>query len=191
MPRLFQFFLFSLLLPFLAQGQDPFSGELSLEEPAGATVIPEASVVEPGDYFRVAFKLNLKPHYHAYYKNPGTLGMAPSVEWELPEGFTAGELVFPIPEAIKSSATGAEAISYGYEGQITFLAQIDPSADIEAGKDYTIKGVFNWQECDATCIQGDQEFSFTVQTGQETVFLEQHEELFSNAAKMVSQDNSA
>ena len=190
MHRALTFLLTVFLMP-LALGQDPFGDSPLFQKETSATITPESTAVEPGDFFRVAFTLDLQPHYHAYYKNAGVIGDPPSVEWELPDGFTASELKFPVPTALKSSATGTEAISYGYEGKVTFLVQIDAGSDLEKGNDFTIKGTFNWQECDATCIQGNQEFSFAIKTGDETDFIEAREELFSEASTKLPQDASA
>jgi thiol:disulfide interchange protein DsbD len=175
-----------------ATAQNPFEdGGFPFEEESTAVITPEAEVVEAGWQFQVAFDLKLKPHYHAYYKNPGSTGSAPSVKWELPDGFSAGTLLFPRPEVIKSSATGAETISYGYEGQNVFVAEIEVKEGLEIGQEFEIKGTFNWQECEAICMDGSQEFSFKVKIGEEIVPLEKHEELFETARKTLPQDASA
>jgi cytochrome c biogenesis protein CcdA/DsbC/DsbD-like thiol-disulfide interchange protein len=183
--------LLTLFLLPLALAQDPFGGGFSTDQETTATVTPEASSVEPGDYFQVAFTLDLKPHFHAYYKNAGILGDGPSVEWTLPDGLTTGELKFPIPTAIKSGVAGTPAIIYGYEGNITFIAEIQASDKLEAGSELTISGTFRWQECDdSSCVPGDLPFSFNVTTG-ETTFIPANEELFENASEALPQDGSA
>ena len=175
-----------------AAAQNPFEdGGFGLEEESTAIVIPEAEVIEAGWKFQVAFDLKLKPHYHAYYKNPGSVGSPPAVSWELPEGFTAGELLFPRPEVIKSSATGTETISYGYEGRNVFVVELNTEDSLEIGKEYEIKGEFTWQECDAICEDGQQEFSFKVTIGKEMVAVEKHEELFESANKELPVDSSS
>lgn len=189
MHRVLTFILTVFLAPF-ATGQDPFGDPDFLVKETTAAIVPEATQVEPADYFRVAFTLDLQPHYHAFYKNAGIIGDPPSVKWELPEGFRASELMFPLPSAIKSSSTGTEAISYGYEGKVTFIAQVDASADLERGKEFTIKGTFEWQECDATCIQGSKDFSFAITVGEETVFVEEREAFFEEAAAKLPEDAS-
>lgn len=192
MHRTFAFLLTLLIAPFLSAQDNPFEGGLSLEKETTSAITPEASAVEPGDYFDVAFTLDLKPHFHAYYKNAGIIGDPPLVKWELPEGFTAGELRFPRPEAIKTQSGGVDAVIYGYEGVATFLAQIEASEDLEAGKEYTIKGSFEWQECDdKTCLPGKKEFSFAIKAGDETAFIEKNEDLFSNAKEKLPHDGSA
>ncbi|YCM42838.1 cytochrome c biogenesis protein CcdA [Verrucomicrobiaceae bacterium 227] len=189
MHRALTFLLTLFLLP-VALAQDPFDSGFSLEQDSSATVTPEASSVEPGDYFKVAFTLDLKPHFHAYYKNAGVIGDGPSVEWELPDGLTAGDLKFPQPSAIKSEIAGTPATIYGYEGKATFIAEIQASDNLEAGRELTLSGTFRWQECDdSSCVPGDIPFSFKVTTG-ETTFIPDHEDLFKKASATLPKDGS-
>ncbi|MGC6565506.1 MAG: cytochrome c biogenesis protein CcdA [Akkermansiaceae bacterium] len=191
MIRVFSFLLALTLIPG-ALAQNPFEEQFTLDEKTSAKVTPEASAVEPGDYFRVAFTLNHKPHFHSYYKNPGIVGEAPSVKWELPEGFTASELKFPRPSVIKSKVGDVEAVLYGYEGTVTFVAEIEASDEIEAGKEFTLSGKFLWQECDeSSCVPGDLEFSFKVTAGEETTLIPANEELIEKASELLPQDGSA
>jgi len=173
-------FLFTLILTPILFAQDPFGGGFGAKIETTAKITPEATAVEPGDYFRVAFTLDLKSKYHVYYKNAGAAGFPPAVAWELPEGFTAGELQFPIPHVITSSEG---VVSYGYEGKVTFMAQVEASEDLEKGEAFTVKGSFSWLECDVQCEPGDQDFSFVIEAGEETVFVESASKLFDAAEK--------
>ena len=184
------FILLTLLAP-LASAQDPFGDSAFLAAETTATIKPEASQIAPGDYFHVALTLDLQPKFHAYFKNAGSIGDPPAVEWELPDGFTAGELEFPLPKVFTSKSTGVETVGYGYEGKVTFMTEIVVDEDLEAGKDFTIKGNFNWQECDETCILGDKEFLFTVKTGDETIMVEADEEFFEQTGEKLPADSSA
>jgi len=191
MPRALPFLLTLILAP-VALAQDPFDGGFSLNQDSNATVTPKASTVEPGDYFQVAFTLVHKPHFHSYFKNAGVLGDAPSVEWKLPDGLTAGNLIFPQPTAIKTAIAGTAATIYGYEDKVTFIAEIQASDKLETGNEFTISGTFRWQECDdKSCVPGDLPFSFKVTTGAETTFIPANEELFEAASKTLPQDGSA
>ncbi|MFT6862858.1 MAG: DsbC/DsbD-like thiol-disulfide interchange protein, partial [Akkermansiaceae bacterium] len=190
MHRALTFILTILLAPW-ALGQDPFGDEPLFQKETTATIVPESTVVEPGDFFRVAFTLDLQPHYHAFYKNGGIVGDPPSVDWKLPEGFTAGELMFPRPSVISSESAEATTILYGYEETATFLVKIFASADLEEGKELTIEGVFKWQECNEICIQGDKDFSFKIKTSDETDFPEAVEDLFLEASDRLPQGGSA
>lgn len=189
MSRFLLIFPLLLLLTGLLSGQDPFTKRGSFgTAKTKIKVTPEVTSVELGDYFRVAFTLDLKPKYHAYYKNGGASGFPPSLTWELPTGFTAGDLQFPNPQVIHS-AKGT--VSYGYQGKVTFFAQIEATEELETGKEHTFKGKFSWLECDVHCEPRDENFSFTITVGDETEFIEDLEGFFTAAGKKMPQDGSA
>lgn len=191
MKHRFLIFIFTAILAPLVSAQDPFGEPAFLTKETTATIKSEVTQIEPGDFFRVAFILDLQPKFHAYFKNAGMVGDPPSVEWELPDGFTAGELLFPLPKAFKSISTGIESVGYGYEGRAIFVTEIVADENLEQGKDFTIKGSFNWQECDETCMLGDQDFSFTIKAGDETLMVEADEALFKEASEELPSDSSA
>lgn len=179
------------ILLFFFYAPMAFSQVPGLGGGAEAKITPSASSVEPGDYFEVAFTLDLADHYHAYYKNGGVVGAAPAVTWELPDGLTAGELRFPLPSAITTKVAGQEAVLYGYEGKVTFLAEIEAAESLELGSIQTVSGKFDWQECNESgCLPKDQDFSFRIQVG-ETVSLASAEPVFEAARNAVAGDSSA
>jgi len=141
---------FLLLLPFFfvpgLMAQDPFGTESSFTGP-----------------------LDLKAKYHAYYRNGGASGFPPALELDLPEGFTAGELQFPIPHVIQSSEG---TVSYGYEGRVTFMVQIEAGEELAAGSEHSFAGNFSWLECDVQCDPRDEDFAFKMTVGEETEFVE-------------------
>ncbi|NCZ97019.1 thiol:disulfide interchange protein, partial [bacterium] len=53
-------------------------------------LISEPKPILPGQPFTVGLRFQPKPGWHIYWKNPGDSGMAPSVKWRLPQGYTAG-----------------------------------------------------------------------------------------------------
>ena len=128
------------------------------EIPATATVVSEVSAIAPGEPFRVALKISHAPHWHTYYINPGQVGFPPSVEWELPEGFSAGDLQFPVP--ILGEFSGAPF--YGYEGVTYFLQTITPPATLKAGETITLSGEASWLACETKCIPGDAALELTL-----------------------------
>jgi thiol:disulfide interchange protein DsbD len=184
-------YVYSLVLALmatLAPAQNPFDDGFALDEATVATVKPESTEVEPGDYFKVAFTLDLKEHFHAYYLNAGASGGPPTIQWELPKGFEAKEIMFPAPSLIKSEGT----ISYGYEGQVTFLVEVYLDENLEKGKSYPLSGNFDWLECsDEGCFPGNKEFSFEIKVGDETTYVAESEEFFSEASQKLPLDSSA
>ena len=65
-------------------------------------LVSAASVVAPGQPFYVALHKQIREHWHTYWRNPGDAGLPTELHWELPEGFTAGDIVWP---AVKPSGS--------------------------------------------------------------------------------------
>src|SRR4051812_25492822 len=65
-----------------------------------ATLLCDRASIERGKPFDVGVLFKIKPGWHVYWKNPGDSGIATSVDFKLPDGFTVGELQFPVPERI-------------------------------------------------------------------------------------------
>src|SRR5690242_21098278 len=41
--------------------------------------------------------------WHVYWKNPGDSGQPPVLQWNLPQGFSAGDTEWPTPERLQAS----------------------------------------------------------------------------------------
>jgi thiol:disulfide interchange protein/DsbC/DsbD-like thiol-disulfide interchange protein len=116
-----------------------------------ALVAADASV-QPGRTFTVAIRLEHEPHWHTYWINPGT-GYPTSIEWQLPEGWTAGDIQWPTPKVVKDrhgTITGN-----GYEDVVLLPVQITPPANARAGETVTLRASVDWLMCADVCIPGD------------------------------------
>lgn len=115
-----------------------------------AALIPEVASVAPGKSFTVAVRLRIDKDWHTYWKNSGDSGMPTSVEWRLPEGFTAGELRWPPPDSIEVGGI----VSYGYHDEVWLLSDITVS-DRWQGPEAVIGAKVGWLMCKEECIPGD------------------------------------
>ncbi len=120
-----------------------------------AELIAEYSSVAPGDTLWAALRLKPHPDWHVYWENPGDAGMAPSLEWEMPPGFTAGEILFPYPERI---AAGPLA-SFGYSGEVFYPVRIAVPSDISTGASVTLRARADWLVCKVECLPAEAELS--------------------------------
>jgi len=75
--------------------------------------------------------------------------MPPSVSWQLPPGFSAGPLQFPLPERILTPPL----VSYGYEHETLLLTEITPPTDWQPGP-LTLKAELDWLVCQEACLPG-------------------------------------
>lgn len=118
--------------------------------PIQAELIQENTAIQPGQPFWVALRLNVEKGWHFYWKNPGDAGLAPSVEWQLPPGFTAGALEWPYPHRFEIDSL----VGFGYEGDVWLLAPITPPKDLKETS-VKISAKVDWLVCDdASCLPG-------------------------------------
>lgn len=105
---------------------------------------------QPGEGgFLVGVHLEIRPEWHVYWKYPGDAGMATSVKWKLPEGFTVSDLQWPIPVRFQQEGN-IEGI--GYEESVVLLARVTPPAGWTGPA--TIGADVRWLACEATCVPG-------------------------------------
>src|SRR5579864_7636464 len=74
-----------VLLPALVHARG-IAPELVAEGPAPA-----------GGEVELAIRMRPAPGWHGYWLNPGDAGLPMAVKWQLPEGFVAGPLQYPVP----------------------------------------------------------------------------------------------
>jgi DsbC/DsbD-like thiol-disulfide interchange protein len=118
------------------------------------------STYEAGKPVQTAVRLILDEHWHTYWTNPGEGGMKTSVIWELPTGWTAGELEHPLP---KSFMTG-DLPGYGYEGTVIFPVKFTPPADFSGTA--KLKGKISWLTCNEdSCVPGNASLELTLTAG--------------------------
>jgi thiol:disulfide interchange protein/DsbC/DsbD-like thiol-disulfide interchange protein len=124
-------------------------------------LIAEQSAVVPGETIYVALDFELESHWHLYWKNPGASGFPVEVEWELPEGFVAGEIQWPAPERIELGGL----MSYAYENEVTLIVPIHAPEDLELGTALSIKAEASWLACKEFCMPGDASLSLELTAG--------------------------
>ena len=145
--------LFALIcgvMPLLSHGQDYQKGTVDTEQ-AIAELVSGVTAVQPGQTIDVALRLQLDPHWHVYWKNPGDTGLALSINWEAPDGIQVGELEFPTPDKI---TTPPDFVSYGYEGQVFFLTKVTIPEDFGVGQTLLLNADASWLACEQMCIPG-------------------------------------
>ncbi|PJI44375.1 protein-disulfide reductase DsbD [Ferrovibrio sp.] len=124
--------------------------QMSGNDLVDAALIAEPQSIRAGQPFWVGVRLRMAEHWHTYWRNPGDSGLATEISWALPEGFTAGPIVWPVPERIPV----AHLVNYGYEGEILLLTQIMPPAVLPAGE-MPLRADVNWLVCQKECIPGE------------------------------------
>ncbi len=151
-----------------AQQSEPVKGKHLTAE-----LLSSVASLQAGQPFTVGVRFKMDPKWHTYWINPGDSGQAPSVKWTLPEGFTAGELHFPVP--VQFNQPG-DILGYGYEDEVVMLARITPPAKLSADEPVNIKANVNWLVCADVCIPGKAELTMNLPVG-ETIAPSPHAKL--------------
>ena len=125
------------------------------EEPrVKAWFVADTSAVEPGSTFLLGVHFEIEDGWHIYWRNPGGAGLATAVDFELPEGFVAGPLQWPLPIAFLQS----EGIpGYGYEGSVVLAAEITVPGDFDRLRPARVRAEVSWLACKGVCVLGSTE----------------------------------
>ena len=133
---------------------------LAQQPRVSATLLADHASVADGESFLVGVLFEIEPEWHIYWKNPGDAGMATTVEWSVPPGFTVSELMWPAPRQFMQAG---EILGYGYEGSVMLLARVSPPEGfIGAAR---VGAQVRWLACKEVCIPGRSSLETTVNVG--------------------------
>ncbi len=137
------------LLPAVADAAGPV-GEFG-ESRARVRLVTDTTEIEPGSTSYLGVVFEIEPGWHIYWRNPGGAGLATDIQWQLPEGFEAGDLQWPLPIAF----TQSEGIpGYGYEGSVVLAAEVRAPLDYDAKRPHQIRAKVSWLACRGVCVLG-------------------------------------
>lgn len=116
-----------------------------------AELVSEVKSIQPGQSFFVALRLKMEEGWHTYYKDPGDSGLPTKIQWTFPEGFQAGEILWPRPEKIEIPPI----VDYGYHNEVFLLTQIKAPKNLPVGKEAILNAKASWLACKDICIPGE------------------------------------
>lgn len=116
------------------------------------------SVISPGDEIQLAVEFRINNQWHIYWVNPGDAGMATNLEFDLPEGFKVGRVLYPYPSKFKTEGL----TSFGYKNKAVLLTNIKVPDYLQNNENYTIKVKAIWLECKHICIPGETQLEITL-----------------------------
>jgi thiol:disulfide interchange protein DsbD len=147
--RTAKFWLLGLLLA--SPAAFPLSGNVVATDNVKAHLVSEVSAVAPGQSFWVALDLNIRDGWHTYWRNPGDSGQATTLKWQLPAGFTAGDIVWATPHRFEIPPL----VNYGYAKHAVHLVNITAPKDLQAGTAIVLAAKAGWLVCSDVCIPED------------------------------------
>jgi DsbC/DsbD-like thiol-disulfide interchange protein/cytochrome c biogenesis protein CcdA len=146
------FLLIALLLtPALTQARG-IQPQLVAEGPA-----------PPGGEVELAIHMRPAPGWHGYWLNPGDAGLPMDVRWQLPKGFAAGPLRYPVPTRLKV----AGLMNYVFERDYAVLVRLKVPSD--ANGVLPIRAAAHWLACtDKICVPEQGELGIDLPVGSGT-----------------------
>ena len=107
----------------------------------------------PGETWMLA--LHFTPsskEWHGYWSNPGDAGQGMDLQLDLPEGWVAGEPLYPVPQVLVISGL----MNHIYEGDYTVLVPVEVPEQAEVQNIVPITGFVSYLACtDRVCVPQD------------------------------------
>ncbi len=149
--QLFGVMIVSLWASISVQAKSVKSNHVEVE------LIPESTSIEPGRSINIGIRMVMDKHWHTYWTNPGgEIGLPTKISWNLPKGFSVGEIQWPYPHKFVDELLEGELplVSYGYEGEILLISSLNVPVNLQAGSEISLAASIKWLACETMCIPG-------------------------------------
>jgi DsbC/DsbD-like thiol-disulfide interchange protein len=111
-------------------------------------LLSDEAAVRSGQTLWVGLQFKLPAGWHVYWMNPGDSGEPPRIQWSLPQGFHAGDFLWPAPERIEAPSI----VDYGYANSVVLLAPITAPDDLPMHGSITLGGEVHYLVCREICV---------------------------------------
>ncbi len=134
---------------------------------AGAQIVDGKQIVKaelvhggqaPDGSILLGLRFTIEPGWYLYWKNPGDAGLPIAVKWELPAGYTVGELLHPTPIKMIEH----DIVAYGYKNELVLIAKLSAGSDRRTAG--TVKAALDWLVCKESCIRGKATVEVSLET---------------------------
>ena len=139
----------------------PLAGDVVATANVKARLLSEVSSIGPGQTVWVALELQIRDGWHTYWRNPGDSGQATKLQWSLPAGFAAGDLVWTTPHRFDLPPL----VNYGYAGHVLHLLQITAPQDLKTSGKAVLVAKAAWLVCSDVCIPEEVTLHLNLPTG--------------------------
>ena len=120
-------------------------------------IILETNGFVAGETTWFAIRQEVREDWHVFWTNPGDAGLPLDLNWELPQGFEAGDILHPIPGFIPVGPLA----SFAHEGTPVFLIPVAAPENLVVGETISIAIDATWQACEEICVPENGRFEFT------------------------------
>jgi thiol:disulfide interchange protein/DsbC/DsbD-like thiol-disulfide interchange protein len=128
-----------------------------------AKLIVSAESARPGETVMAGIRLTMAPGWHTYWRNAGDSGSPTTITWSLPQGITAGDVQWPVPEKLAES----DLTTYIYTQEVVLLVPLNLATNLRPGR-VELQARVAWLECEKLCVQGTAEVKANLAIGDAT-----------------------
>jgi thiol:disulfide interchange protein len=111
-------------------------------------LVAQEAGIAPGGTVYVALRQRIQEHWHTYWRNPGDAGEATKITWTLPDGWSAGDMVWPTPQ----KARLGPLLDYAYEGEVLIPVPITAAANAQVGTTVSLTADVFYLVCEQVCV---------------------------------------
>jgi thiol:disulfide interchange protein len=126
-----------------------------------AQLVADTQHIEPGQKFRLGVLYTIVPKWHIYWQYAGDAGIPTQIDWQLPPGFQAGPLQWPLPTR-EQEPGGLEV--FDYNNEVLLFTEVQAPQQLPAGP-IELAAKSNWLVCERECVPGDAQLSLKLNDG--------------------------
>lgn len=150
--------IYGIVLFFAFMASQTIFAQAPENEHVKTELVSEVESIQPGQAFWVAVNMELDAGWHTYWRQAGETGFATSIEWQLPEGFTASSIYWPVPEKFEEEGI----VGFGYKNKAFLMVEIMPPLNLDLSKPVTLSANVEWLACKESCIPGEAKLELTL-----------------------------
>jgi thiol:disulfide interchange protein DsbD len=122
--------------------------EDAAEDPSEVFLIADVAWITPGSTFKLAALFKMRENWYIYWLNPGDSGTDPQIEWQLPEGFEAGQPAWPAPQRFDSPPFA----TFGHLHELLLAYPVRAPETLAIDSTIKISANISWLVCEDICI---------------------------------------
>ena len=146
--------LIGAAVPAMAQGKSEAVNSGHVQ----ALLVAKDGAVVPGTTAMVGLRQDILKGWHTYWRNPGDSGEATRIEWTLPAGWSAGDIVWPAPHRLPLGPL----VNYGFSDSVILPVPLRVPASATPGATVTLKAAVTYLVCKDVCIPEGAQLQITL-----------------------------
>jgi thiol:disulfide interchange protein/DsbC/DsbD-like thiol-disulfide interchange protein len=139
----------------------PAAAQLNRSGHVAAELVSEYAALAPGQTAAVGLRLAHEPDWHTYWTVPGDAGLPTRLSWQLPAGFQAGPIQWPVPEVLRVGSL----VDYGYGGTVLLPVDISVPSTAAEGSQVRLAAHADWLVCKDICIPESADLTLVLPVG--------------------------